>query len=114
VKLRPTEDDLGTNEIDGTLPGAITEYLYRENVLPHATFTGTAIEDVPKPCLVLYRWYRDDHYSVVTRCTKKRVWLFNPGNGKVESLKLQDFEDRWWTKRPSSRTWALTLERYGK
>jgi predicted double-glycine peptidase len=64
---------------------------------------------------MLVRYMSDvEHYSVVTKVNKEKVWLFDPWLGKIKTYKKEDFMKNWYSKAFGVH-WGLTLirKKYG-
>lgn len=104
--LRPTEKKLGTTRELGTSHVAIVDYL-KSNGVRYCEYSGKPVRSLMVPCLVNYQSSRDGHYAVLWSAVK-RLTLLNPGNGRADSLRLEDFNKRWFSTRYGSQ-WALYI-----
>ena len=108
--LLPTEQVLKTTEKEGTEPEEIIAYLERNGIF-NEVVTGS-LEDVRFPSLVMYRWFKDDHYSVMVGINSRFVFLFNPYNANIDRHTLEDFLKRWHPK-TFQAMWSLTIQPKG-
>jgi ABC-type bacteriocin/lantibiotic exporter with double-glycine peptidase domain len=103
----PSEVALGTTPADGTSHDAI-EQLLADHGVPYHTTHRRDLRQLILPCLVNYQWSGDGHYGVVIEKNARTIYVFNPGNGKVDRYAGADFRTRWFSRRYGSG-WSLRL-----
>ena len=105
---RLLESIAGTTPKNGTTHEGMVKILHHYGKF---TMSGRGTLDILRrhlPAIVNYQSGGDGHYGTVLAVYKRALWLWDPSDGKVKSIKLVDFRRRWFSKR-YGRRWFLAL-----